>query len=136
MQPNTHIVQLPALLSGKPTKKYTLLSPSLAASCISLISVLFCRLFLAPVSHLHMLSMPTTFRAVHVLALRVAVWCPAVVDAVRVRHAAQANKWVKNLEKSNNLKVIKLSDPDYMKKVEIAIKFGYPVLLENIGKLA
>lgn len=51
------------------------------------------------------------------------------------RVAAQANKWVKNMEKTNNLKVIKLSDADYMRTVENAIKFGYPVLLENIGTI-
>lgn len=45
----------------------------------------------------------------------------------------QANKWVKNMEKANKLKVIKLTDNDYMRTVEMAIKFGHPVLLENIG---
>lgn len=45
----------------------------------------------------------------------------------------QANKWVKNMEKANQLKVIKLTDNDYMRTVENALKFGHPVLLENIG---
>lgn len=48
--------------------------------------------------------------------------------------AVQANKWVKNMEKSNNLKVIKLTDADYVRTVENALKYGHPVLLENIGK--
>ncbi|XP_054256854.1 dynein axonemal heavy chain 3 [Macrosteles quadrilineatus] len=44
----------------------------------------------------------------------------------------QANKWVKNMEKDNKLSVIKLSDPNYMRVMEVAIEQGLPVLLENI----
>ncbi|GBG33042.1 Dynein heavy chain 7, axonemal [Hondaea fermentalgiana] len=44
----------------------------------------------------------------------------------------QANKWIRNLEGENGLKVIKLSDPNYMRTVENAVQFGSPVLLENI----
>ncbi|KAG8227082.1 hypothetical protein J437_LFUL007419 [Ladona fulva] len=46
----------------------------------------------------------------------------------------QANKWIKNLEKSNNLSVIRLSDSDYIRVLESSIQFGRPVLLENIGE--
>jgi dynein heavy chain len=46
---------------------------------------------------------------------------------------AQANKWIKNLEKQN-LRVIKLSDGDYLRTLENAIQFGNPVILENIGE--
>ncbi|KAJ3308630.1 Dynein heavy chain 3, axonemal [Boothiomyces sp. JEL0838] len=46
----------------------------------------------------------------------------------------QANKWVKNMEKSNRLVIIKLSDSDYVRQLENAIQFGTPVLLENIGE--
>jgi dynein heavy chain len=46
----------------------------------------------------------------------------------------QANKWIKNMEKDNKLIVIKLSDSDYVRKLENAIQFGSPVLLENIGE--
>ncbi|KAI9206289.1 dynein heavy chain and region D6 of dynein motor-domain-containing protein [Polychytrium aggregatum] len=46
----------------------------------------------------------------------------------------QANKWVKNMEKSNRLAVIKLSDSDYVRTLENSIQFGTPVLLENIGE--
>lgn len=38
------------------------------------------------------------------------------------------------MEKDNQLKVIKLTDHDYMQVIENALKFGHPVLLENIGK--
>lgn len=46
----------------------------------------------------------------------------------------QANKWVKNSEKDNNLSVIKLTDADYMRTLENCIQFGTPVLLENVGE--
>lgn len=46
----------------------------------------------------------------------------------------QANKWIKNMEKSNNLKVIKQSDANYMQVLEVAISFGLPVLIENVGE--
>ena len=46
----------------------------------------------------------------------------------------QANKWVKNNEKDNNLHVIKLSDSDYVRTLENCIQFGTPVLLENVGE--
>lgn len=37
------------------------------------------------------------------------------------------------MEKENQLKVIKQTDNDYTRVVENAIRFGFPVLLENIG---
>lgn len=46
----------------------------------------------------------------------------------------QANKWVKNMEKDHDLKVIRLNDPNYLRSLENAIQFGIPVLLENVGE--
>ncbi|KAK9537950.1 hypothetical protein VZT92_005520 [Zoarces viviparus] len=46
----------------------------------------------------------------------------------------QANKWVKNMEKANNLHIIKLSDADFVRTLENCIQFGTPVLLENVGE--
>uniref|UniRef100_A0A5F8GEA1 Dynein axonemal heavy chain 12 n=1 Tax=Monodelphis domestica TaxID=13616 RepID=A0A5F8GEA1_MONDO len=46
----------------------------------------------------------------------------------------QANKWIKNSEKDNQLNVIKLSDSDYMRTLENCIQFGTPLLLENVGE--
>lgn len=43
----------------------------------------------------------------------------------------QANKWIKNLEKVNNLEVLKLS-MNYIKKMEACIEQGRPVLIECI----
>ena len=46
----------------------------------------------------------------------------------------QANKWVRNTEKANGLRVVKLSYSDYLRTLENAVQFGQPVLLENIGE--
>lgn len=47
---------------------------------------------------------------------------------------SQANKWIKNLEKANNLSVIRMTSSDYVRVLENAIQFGQPVLLENVGE--
>nr|KAG5711095.1 hypothetical protein BaRGS_004739 [Batillaria attramentaria] len=41
----------------------------------------------------------------------------------------QANKW----EKENKIDVIKLSDKDFLRALENAVRFGKPALLENVG---
>lgn len=46
----------------------------------------------------------------------------------------QAKKWIKNMERHSQLEVLKLSDGDYVRKLENCIQFGYPVLLENVGE--
>ncbi|XP_053577059.1 dynein axonemal heavy chain 1 [Bombina bombina] len=46
----------------------------------------------------------------------------------------QANKWIKNMEKDNGLEVAKLSDRDFLRSLENAIRFGKPFLLENVGE--
>ncbi|NXW28891.1 DYH3 protein, partial [Phaetusa simplex] len=54
--------------------------------------------------------------------------------ALMIDPQRQANKWVKNMEKTNRLSVIKLSDAHYVRTLENAIQLGTPVLLENIGE--
>lgn len=44
----------------------------------------------------------------------------------------QAHKWIKTLEKLNDIIVVKLTNPNYMKCVEVGIEVGKPVLIENI----
>ncbi|XP_016065513.1 PREDICTED: dynein heavy chain 1, axonemal [Miniopterus natalensis] len=46
----------------------------------------------------------------------------------------QANKWIKNMEKESGLDVFKLSDRDFLRSMENAIRFGKPCLLENVGE--
>lgn len=38
------------------------------------------------------------------------------------------------MEKRHQLEVLKLSEPDYMRRLENAIQFGNPVLLEGVGQ--
>ena len=54
---------------------------------------------------------------------------PLIIDP-----QAQANKWIRSMEKANNLVVVKLTDGDFVRKLENAIQFGTPVLLENVGE--
>lgn len=44
----------------------------------------------------------------------------------------QANIWIKRMEKSNRLQVIKFSQGNYMKILENCLEHGYPALIENI----
>jgi len=44
----------------------------------------------------------------------------------------QAHKWIKKLEKHNDIIIIKLSNPNYMKSIEVGIEIGKPVLIENV----
>ena len=44
----------------------------------------------------------------------------------------QANKWIKQMEKQNQLDVLKLTDKDFLRSLENAVRFGKPVLLENV----
>ncbi|XP_029455356.1 dynein heavy chain 1, axonemal [Rhinatrema bivittatum] len=46
----------------------------------------------------------------------------------------QANKWIKNMEKDHGLEVLKLSDRDFLRSLENAIRFGKPCMLENVGE--
>ena len=41
---------------------------------------------------------------------------------------------MKNMERSNKLGIIKLSDANYLRTLENSIQFGTPVLLENVGE--
>lgn len=46
----------------------------------------------------------------------------------------QANTWVKNMEAKNGLRVIKLTDGQYLRTLENSIRIGNPVLVEDIGE--
>ena len=41
----------------------------------------------------------------------------------------QANKWIKQMEKQNNMAIIKLTDSDYARSLENCITFGNPVII-------
>jgi dynein heavy chain len=45
----------------------------------------------------------------------------------------QANKWIKNMyAAADTLKTLRLTKSDYGRQLEMAIQFGFPVLIENI----
>ncbi|KAG5501858.1 hypothetical protein JKF63_04128 [Porcisia hertigi] len=46
----------------------------------------------------------------------------------------QAVSWIRAMEKENNLRVVKLTDSNYMRTLENAIRVGLPVLIENVGE--
>ena len=47
----------------------------------------------------------------------------------------QANNWIRNMERDNRLTCIRPeSDKGYLKTLEVAIRSGTPVLMENIGE--
>ena len=46
----------------------------------------------------------------------------------------QANRWVRTKEAKNALKVIKLTDSNFLRTLENCIRIGMPVLLEEIGE--
>jgi len=47
----------------------------------------------------------------------------------------QANKWIRNMEKENGLKVVTLKQSDYLRTLENAITFGQPVLMQEVEEL-
>ena len=47
----------------------------------------------------------------------------------------QANRWIRSMEGRNGLKVIKLTDPNYLRTLENAIRIGTPVLLEEVWSM-
>ena len=46
----------------------------------------------------------------------------------------QANRWIRLKEAKNGLKVIKLTDGNFLRTLENCIRIGIPVLLEEIGE--
>lgn len=44
----------------------------------------------------------------------------------------QANQWLKEMERNNDLHVVKFFQKDYMKKIEFCLEQGHPVLIESI----
>ena len=44
----------------------------------------------------------------------------------------QANRWIRNMFAQANLQIIKLTEKDFLRTLENAIRYGAPVLLENV----
>jgi len=47
---------------------------------------------------------------------------------------SQANRWIRTKEEPFGLKIIKLSDGQFLRILENAIRLGAPVLLEDLGE--
>lgn len=52
---------------------------------------------------------------------------PLIIDP-----QGQANKWIKQLWAESKLQTTKLTESNFLKTLENSIRFGQPVLLENI----
>ncbi|PVD36438.1 hypothetical protein C0Q70_03422 [Pomacea canaliculata] len=63
-----------------------------------------------------------------VLVTRARRW-PLMIDPQE-----QANRWIRNRESKNGLKVVKLSDSTFLRTLENCIRIGMPVLLEDVGE--
>jgi dynein heavy chain len=46
----------------------------------------------------------------------------------------QANQFIRKREGNRKLRVLKLTDDNYMRSIESAIQVGHPVLIENVGE--
>ncbi|KAM4616801.1 dynein axonemal heavy chain 10 [Polymixia lowei] len=46
----------------------------------------------------------------------------------------QALNWIKKKEEKNNLKMSSFNDPDFLKQLEIAIKYGFPFLFQDVDE--
>ncbi|KAK3599709.1 hypothetical protein CHS0354_037182 [Potamilus streckersoni] len=46
----------------------------------------------------------------------------------------QANRWIRNKENKNGLKIIKLTDASFLRTLENCIRIGMPVLCEDVGE--
>ncbi|XP_074463065.1 dynein axonemal heavy chain 10 [Larus michahellis] len=46
----------------------------------------------------------------------------------------QALHWIKKKEKKNNLRIASFNDPDFLKQLELAIKYGSPFLLHGVDE--
>ena len=52
--------------------------------------------------------------------------------ALMIDPQGQANKWLKNTYKAAGLEVIKLTEKEFLRSLVNAVRFGKPVLLENV----
>ncbi|XP_030358369.1 dynein heavy chain 10, axonemal isoform X4 [Strigops habroptila] len=46
----------------------------------------------------------------------------------------QALHWIKKKEEKNNLRMASFNDPDFLKQLELAIKYGHPFLLHGVDE--
>ncbi|XP_066588945.1 dynein axonemal heavy chain 6 [Prorops nasuta] len=64
-----------------------------------------------------------------ILVTQAARW-PLMIDPQE-----QANRWIKNMEQQNNLRICKMNDPNFMRILEACIRIGAPILLQEVGEI-
>ncbi|XP_066905838.1 dynein axonemal heavy chain 6 isoform X4 [Halyomorpha halys] len=47
----------------------------------------------------------------------------------------QANRWIRQMEADNNLKMVKMTDSNFMRVLESCIRLGLPMLIWEVGEL-
>lgn len=47
----------------------------------------------------------------------------------------QALNWIKKREDEKNLKILSCTDADFLKQIELAIKYGLPVLVQDVDEI-
>ncbi|XP_043489632.1 dynein axonemal heavy chain 10 [Polistes fuscatus] len=47
----------------------------------------------------------------------------------------QALEWIKKKERNKNLKIMSFADADFLKQVELAIKYGLPILFQDVDEV-
>ena len=78
----------------------------------------------------HIDGLPTdTFSTDNAVIVHNARRWPLMIDPQN-----QANKWVKKMEREANLKIIKLTDKNFLRTLENSVQVGVPVLLENVDE--
>lgn len=69
---------------------------------------------------------PSTHRPAHTFPTCSILW-PLLIDP-----QGQATKWIRSLELSNGLAVIRPSGVDNLRLLQNAVQLGHPVLCENV----
>jgi dynein heavy chain, axonemal len=46
----------------------------------------------------------------------------------------QANNWIRNMESRNGLQIAKMTDGNFVRALENAVRFGNPLLVQDIGE--
>lgn len=46
----------------------------------------------------------------------------------------QAINWIRKKEEPNNLKISNFNEPDFLKQLEMAIKYGFPFLFKDVDE--
>lgn len=63
------------------------------------------------------------------IIIKNAIRWPLIIDPQE-----QANRWIRNMERSRDLKIIKVTDLKLIKTIELCVRQGIPLLIEEIGE--